>query len=208
MEIAMTEAICDPETGESRPSIVTRSIPQPTDPATLSDLPVDDMDADQAVAFWRRRICWREVAALIATGQTVNEAARNMQIEPYRIRRNLVRSARFRRWIYEEQSALMEAARRKVAALQIRLPAALAGALDEGNTRLLTWLAEELKDGDLGLASDQWATRPPRPPAGQPAPAKPKLSNFDLGLQYLGQGISPTRQNWTAPSRRELDKTG
>lgn len=170
-----------------------RSIPQPTSAPNAPLKPLDEMTDTEERAFWRRRLRWREVAAELASGKGINEIARELQIEPYRIRRNLVRSARFRRWIYEEQSALMEMARRRMAALQTGLPEALARALAEGNPRLLAWFAEQLARGSLGLDTARWSTAPGWGPDCRPnAP-----SNFDTALTHLGSGVAHGRRRWS-----------
>lgn len=170
-----------------------RTIPQLTSSGDVPFKPLDEMTDAEQQAFWRRRVRWREVAAELASGKGINEIARELQIEPYRIRRNLVRSARFRRWIYEEQSALMEMARRRMAALQTGLPEALARALAEGNPRLLAWFAEQLARGNLGLDTARWSTAPGWGPDCRPnAP-----SNFDTGLTHLGSGVAHGRRRWS-----------
>ncbi len=110
----------------------------------------------------RRRIDWREAAALLARGLTVGEVAARLDCPAAAIRRNLTRSERFRNWIAAEQAGLAELSRRRLAMLMLKLPDAVEAAMEKGNAAVLKWLADHLVKGELGLSTPLWDPVPPR----------------------------------------------
>jgi len=109
----------------------------------------------------RRRIDWREAAALLARGHTVGEVAARLDCRAAAIRRNLARSERFRNWIAAEQAGLAELSRRRLATLMLKLPDAVEAAMEKGNASVLKWLADHLVRGELGLDTRLWDPLPP-----------------------------------------------
>lgn len=110
----------------------------------------------------RRRIDWREAAALLARGLTVGEVAARLDCPAAAIRRNLTRSERFRNWISHEQAGLAELSRRRLAMLMLKLPDAVEAAMEKGNASVLKWLADHLVKGELGLFTPLWDPVSPR----------------------------------------------
>jgi len=90
------------------------------------------------------RIDWADVARLLAAGWTTAEVARHVGCTRQHVWRILRRSPALQQAILEAQRETRLESGSLFAALQPRIAKALSRAVDEGNPRVILWLAERL----------------------------------------------------------------
>lgn len=165
---------------------------------------LEDHQTQSILPTTRRRVDWREAAALLARGLTVGEVAARLDCPAAAIRRNLTRSERFRNWIAAEQAGLARLSRRRLAMLMLKLPDAVEAAMEKGNAAVLKWLADHLVKGELGLSTPLWDPVPPRDedeadddlPGQMHIPAAEALAEDD----EAGDGKPGKRKSWPRKS--------